>query len=169
MRISNQKNGSAGACVHHTAITDAGLLCPIKALARRVIHIRAHTNKKNAFLCSYWDDIGRADVTDSNIRYAVKFAAKMLKYEDRGIPLDRIDTHSLRSGGACALALSGYGDRDIMKMGRWAPDSKAFMEYIQQQLSTFSAGMADNMSRIARSMNMEGAVPTEDLRGTTVH
>ena len=169
MRISNQKNGSAGACVHHTAITDAGLLCPIKALARRVIHIRAHTNKKNAFLCSYWDDIGRADVTDSNIRYAVKFAAKMLKYEDRGIPLDRIDTHSLQSGGACALALSGYGDRDIMKMGRWAPYSKAFMEYIQQQLSTFSAGMADNMSRIARFTNMEGAVTKEDLRGTTVH
>ena len=93
----------------------------------------------------------------------------MLKYEDRGIPLDRIDTHLLQSGGACALALSGYGDRDIMKMGCWAPDSNAFMESIQQQLSTFSAGMSDNMSLIARFTNMYGAVTKEDLRRTTVH
>ena len=80
MQISNQKNDSAGACVHYTAIPDTGLLCPNKALAQRVIHICAHTNKKNAFLCSYWDDIGCTDVTNSNICYAVKFAAKMLEY-----------------------------------------------------------------------------------------
>ena len=40
MQISNQNNGSTDACVHHTAIPNAGLLCPIKALAQRVIHIR---------------------------------------------------------------------------------------------------------------------------------
>jgi len=107
-------------------------------------------------------------VTDSHIRYAVKFAARMLKYEDRGIPIDRIDTHSLRSGGACALALSGHSDREIMKMGRWAPTSKAFMEYIQQQLSTFSVGMAEKMSTVARFTNMEGLVTRDDLRASTL-
>jgi hypothetical protein len=45
----------------------------------------------------------------------------------------------------------------------------AFMEYIQQQLSTFSAGLADNMSNVARFTNMEGSVVNEDLRGATVH
>lgn len=144
-------------------------MCPVRALGRRVIHIRSHTKNGNAFLCSYWDDIGRGDVTDTNIRFAVKFAAKALNYPERGIPLERIDTHSLRSGGACALSLAGYKDREIMKMGRWAPNSTAFMEYIQQQLSTFSAGMASNMSKIARFTNMEGTVTREDLRETTVH
>ena len=54
-----------------------------------------------------------ANVTDKMISYAVKFAASMLSYDLRGIPLDRVDTHSLRAGGACALALAGYRDRDI--------------------------------------------------------
>ena len=37
----------------------------------------------------------------------------------KGIPIDRVDTHSLRSGGENALSLAGYSDRDIQKMGRW--------------------------------------------------
>ena len=52
-------------------------------------------------------------VTDNQIRFAVKFAAKALQYEKRGIPIDRIDTHSLRSGGACALRLAGYDEVQI--------------------------------------------------------
>lgn len=169
LRISNQKNGHAGACVHHEAIAEAGDLCPVRALGRRVVHTRQHSQRGNEFLCSYWDEVGRGDVTDSNIRFAVKFAAKALDYPSRGIPIERIDTHSLRSGGACALSLAGYRDHEIMKMGRWAPNSTSFMEYIQQQLSTFSAGMARNMSRVAQFTNMEGTVTRDDVRATTVY
>jgi len=169
LRISNQKNGHAGACVHHSAIYDQELACPIKALARRIIHIRKHSKTGNAFLGSYWDDIGLGSVTDNQIRFAVKFAAKALNYEDRGMPIERMDTHSLRSGGACALHLAGYKDTAIQKMGRWAPKSTSFLEYIQQQLSSFSAGMAANMSKIAQFTNMEGNVAREDLRIATVH
>ena len=168
MRISNQKNGHAGACVHHEAIKGAADGCPVRALGRRVLHIQKNTTNRNAFLCSYWDVVGRGDVTDSNIRYAVKFAATALKYPERGIPIDRIDTHSLRSGGACALSVAGYKEMDIMKMGRWAPKSTSFMEYIQQQLSTFSKGMSTAMSQVARFTNMEGSVENEDLRATTI-
>ena len=56
-----------------------------------------------------------------------------------------------------------------MKMGRWAPTSKAFMEYIQQQLSTFSAGMAEKMSKVACFTNMEGSVARDDLRASMLH
>jgi hypothetical protein len=39
---------------------------------------------------------------------ALKAAATVLEYPTtKGIPIDRIDTHSLRSGGANALSLSG--------------------------------------------------------------
>ena len=37
----------------------------------------------------------------------------------RGIPVDNVDPHSLRIGGEMALALSGYSDTQIQKMGRW--------------------------------------------------
>ena len=114
--------------------------------------------------------MGRADVTDGAIRYAVKHAARMLDYPARGIPVSRVDTHSLRSGGACALKLAGYGTTEIKKMGRWAPRSQAFLEYIQQQLSTFLAGMATAMSRIARFSNMEGTTTAKrDIRASTIH
>jgi hypothetical protein len=169
LRISNQKNGHKGTCVHHERILDAGMACPILAIARRVLHIRKHSKTGNAFLCSYWDAVGRGDVTDGQISFAMKFAAGALNYPLRGIPIQRIDTHSLRSGGACALSLAGYKDHEIMKMGRWAPKSTSFMEYIQQQLSTFSKGMSTNMSRIQKFTNMEGAVATEDLRAATIH
>ena len=40
--------------------------------------------------------------------------------------------------------------------GRWAPKLTLFLEYIQQQLSAFSAGMAEKMSKIQTFTNMEG-------------
>ena len=103
------------------------------------------------------------------ISYAVKYAAAGLKYPSREIPLSRVDTHSMRVGGACALSLAGYRSHQIMKMGRWAPKSTAFMEYIQQQLSTFSVGMATNMSKIGIFTNMEGTENAVDLRAATIY
>ena len=102
-------------------------------------------------------------MTDGNIRYGMKFAGASLKYHERGIPLEIIDTHSLHSGGAYTLDLAGYKDQEITKMGRWALGSHAFMEYIQQQLSTFSAGMSAAMSCIKKFINTEGGVTRENL------
>ena len=39
LRISNQKNGHAGACVYHEAIVVAGKGCQVRALRRQVVHI----------------------------------------------------------------------------------------------------------------------------------
>ena len=103
------------------------------------------------------------------VRFSVKYAVAGLDYPARGIPVDRIDTHSLRSGGACALSIAGFKPHEIMKMGRWAPNSLSFMEYIQQQLSTFSAGMTTAMSKITPFTNMEGATNNNDLCAGTIH
>ncbi len=73
-----------------------------------------------------------ANVTDKMISYAAKFAAQIINYKARGILLGRTDTHLLCSRGVCTLALVGYKDRDIQKMGRWSPESASFMDYIQQ-------------------------------------
>ena len=67
------------------------------------------------------------------------------------------------------MSLAGYKAHQIMKMGRWAPKSTAFMEYIQQQLSTFSVGMSTRMSKIGVFTNMEGAGNADDLRAATIY
>ena len=64
----------------------------------------------------------------------------------------------------CRLALAGFEDREIIKMDPWAPKSNTFMQYIQQQLSTFSARMSTAMSKVAGFTNVEGSVEKEDLR-----
>ena len=113
-----------------------------------MIHIRSNSTNSKTLLNAYWDVIGRGNVTNNTISFAMKYSAAALNYPARGIPIDRIDTHSNRSGGACALKLAGYDDSAIRKMGPWAPNSSAFMEYIQQQLSSFSVGMSAKMSDI---------------------
>ena len=47
---------------------------------------------------------------------ALKFVTTKLNYPSlKGIPIDRVDTHSLRSVGANALSVAGYRNIDIQK------------------------------------------------------
>ena len=90
-----------------------------------------------------------------DISKALKMAATMLNYPTlRGIPIARIDIHSLRSGGANALALSGYSDTQIQKMGRWR--GATFKEYIREELACYSAGMSTSMKRNFKFVNIAG-------------
>ena len=58
----------------------------------------------------------RKDLNADNMSAALKFATTALNYPSlKGIPIDRVDTHSLRLGGANALSLTGYSDRYIQK------------------------------------------------------
>jgi hypothetical protein len=70
------------------------------------------TNK--TFICAYWMDGQAYNVTDNNISKALKRAAATLQYPlYQGIPIKQTDTHSLRIGRACALALNGFSEMHI--------------------------------------------------------
>jgi hypothetical protein len=82
-------------------------------------------------------------------------AATALNYPSlKEIPIDRIDTHSLRSGGANALALSGYSDMQIQKMGRWK--GAMFKEHVREELACFSTGMSTAMKAKFGFVNVTG-------------
>ena len=101
--------------MHHGALERQIFACPVKALARRVTHVRLHTSDGTKRFCAYLDSVGRGDVTDRDIIFHMKFAAAKLGYPTRNIPLDRIDTHSNQAGGAYAMKLSGFDDESIGK------------------------------------------------------
>ena len=106
------------------------------------------------------------DVMDEDIRASVKMAAAVLNYPElRGIPVERVDTHSLRSGGANALALAGYTETQIQKMGRWK--GATFKEYISDQLHCFAAGMSKSMSQQFGFVNIAGGAYS-DVTNTAV-
>ena len=159
LKLDNQKNGWKGVCVHQEHNGESGS-CPVRALGRRFAHIRANTFDSSTFLSAFFVNGARFDVTDGDIRRSLKHAAGALQYpEFKGIPIERIDTHSLRSGGANALSLAGYSDREIQKMGRWR--SATFKEYIREELACFSAGMSRSMKRHFHFVNIAGGVYTD--------
>jgi hypothetical protein len=107
-------------CVYHESNGDRWH-CPVRALARCYLHLRTMGANVKTFLSVYFDEENtRQDITNEDISRAFKMAAAVLEYPTaRGIPVDRIDTHSLCSGGANALSLAGYLDTQIQKMGQW--------------------------------------------------
>jgi len=78
-------------------------------------------------------------VTSNHVSTALKLAAGTLEYPTiKGIPIEWVNTHSLQSGGANALALAGYLDTQIQYMGRW--HGATFKEYVRNELWCFSSG-----------------------------
>ena len=67
-----------------------------------------------------------------------------------------MNTHSLRSGGASALALAGYLDTQIQKMGRWR--GATFKEYVRNELACFLSGMSQDMKQKIGFVNVSGNV-----------
>jgi hypothetical protein len=128
LKLDDQKNGWKGVCVHQEANGEA-FNCPVRALARQVVHLRKNGGDTKALLSAFYVDGTCYNVTGEDISMGLKMAAISLHYPTtRGIPIECIDMHSLCSGGANTLALSGYSDTQIQKMGRWK--GVTFKEYI---------------------------------------
>ena len=131
LRITEKKNSFKGACVHHGALERQIFECTVKALARRVAHIQVHTSHETTLVCAYWYSVGWGDVTYRDMSFHMKFAVAKVGYPIRNIPLDRIDTHFNRAGGACAMKLEGFDDESIRKMKGCLPLLNDLLEYKQ--------------------------------------
>jgi hypothetical protein len=113
MKPDNQKNGWKGICIYQEANSN-NYLCPVKALGQRFLYLCLHGGTGKTFLSLYWTKGTKVDITAENISRALKSSATELHYPtNTGIPISRINTHSLCSGGANALALAGYSDTQI--------------------------------------------------------
>ena len=153
--IDNQKNGQRGQCIHHHCTGKAN--SPIKSLAHRVSHIMSHTANQATPLSTYYTPDGAVhNVLASHINQAVKSAVVLLGLSKQGFHPSRVSSHSLRAGGAMALKLHGYDRDTIKKLGRWSSDT--FLTYIHEQISAFSAGIAETMSIPIPFHNIESSL-----------
>ena len=93
---------------------------------------------KKTYLSAYWVGGRRKDLNAENMSAVLEFATTALNYTSlKGIPIDRVYTHSLRYGGANALSLAGHSDRDTQKMERWRGET------IREDLIFFCGGHVD--------------------------
>jgi hypothetical protein len=157
LTLSNQKNGWQNVSIHHEW-SGEDLKDVVRSIGCHFCHIRRHMNNNwETFLSAVFTEEGRCEVTDKHVTEALKASAGSLQYPElRGIPLERIKTHSLRVRGANALAFSGYNEMQIQKMGRWRCDT--FKTYIREQLANFSEGMSRAMKKSFGFVNVEGRV-----------
>ena len=123
LKLDNQKNGWRGVCIYHEANGEPWN-CAVKALSHRFAHIHNLVKGSSGwrtYLSAYYVNSIWYNVSDNNMRVNLKWAAKMLDYLDnKGIPIECIDTYSLRMGGTNTLGLSGYSDCQIQKWGNGA-------------------------------------------------
>lgn len=141
LQLDNHKNGCHSVCIHHE--TNGGsVTCSVHVLGCDYISIHGHSKKPKVTLSAYFTKGTHHDVTDKHMQAAHKYAAVMLGNSLRGFPIEQINTHSLCSGWANALALVGYSDTQLQKMGH--QKCVTLKENIQEELYIFSVGMSIN-------------------------
>ena len=102
-------------CVYQEHNGDESFI-PVRALGRRCILNRKKLSNKKTYLSAYWVGGRQKYITAENISASLKFAATAFNYPSlKGIPIDRVYTHSLIFGGANALLLAGYSNIYIQK------------------------------------------------------
>ena len=137
LRITNQKNGTRGQCIHHHCT--GRITSPVKALARRIAHIMSHTANQDTAISTYFDFPWLPkQVRATDINSALKTSIYALGLQRFGFNRSNVSSHSLRAGGAMAMKLNGVDTVTIKKMGRWS--SNTFLEYIHQQIGAFTTG-----------------------------
>jgi hypothetical protein len=72
----------------------------------------------------------------------------------------------LHSSGANALALAGYSDTQIQKMGQWR--RVTFKEYIREELACYARGMLRDMKQKFNFINIAGNAFTK-INNKTLH
>jgi len=156
MKLDNQKNGWKGICDYQECNGEP-IHCPVRDLGRRYVHLRTQGTTNCTIISAYYHAGQRFDVTSDHISTALKQAATVLEYPlVKGIPIEQINTHSLQSGSANALALSGYSNTQIQKMGRWR--GATFKECVRNELACFSSGMSRDMKTKFGFVNVSGNV-----------
>ena len=73
----------------------------------------------------------------------LRSAATAVGKDVLGFDASELGLHSIRSGAAMSMYLTGIPVFTIMLIGRWSSD--AFLQYIRKQVQEFSAGVSVKM------------------------
>jgi Phage integrase family len=139
------KNGKRNGTIHHYCTNQR--VCPIKALIRRITHIRQYNISPTVMIGTYFTPQQPKGwhITVSDINNMLKTTVTSMGSQRFNILSTDVSSHSLRAGGAMALHLNGVPTRIIQIMGRWS--SHTFLIYIHEQIAAFSENLSQQMSR----------------------
>ena len=154
IQFEYQKNDKRDVSIHMFKSGDK-VLCPIIAWARTVQRVRKIPNSSdNSQVCLFKDDRGTISLLNSDhVRSRLRSTVELIGEDSLGFNKDEIGLHSIRSGGAMAMFLSGTSPVIIQRVGRWSSD--AFLEYIREQVETFTLNVSKNMLQFEEFSNLK--------------
>ena len=121
-------------------------MCPVRAWAMIIKRIRSYPGADDDTpVSAVWRNNKIEKITSKDIINSINNAAKSIGYADLGVEEGDFGTHSIRSGGAMAMALDDVPFFRIMMIGRWSSD--AFLKYIRKQVNQFSHNISTCMNK----------------------
>lgn len=135
MRFTNQKNGIRDEDIFHGPTTDP-LICPRKAVARRIKHLRANDAPPDTPLHTVFVDGTAVNISSQSLTQSLRQALGTIG-ESLNIAPSEISARALRAGGAMALFRANVDPENIQLVGRWR--SWAMREYLHRSATDTSS------------------------------
>ena len=129
----------------HMFATSCVVLNPVVAWAKTVSRIWTYPGTTaDTKVCTFQLQNEKLILLKSaDVRDKLRSIISLIGEDVLGFKASEIGLHSIRSGGAMAMFLSGTPTIIIMRVGRWS--SEAFLEYIREQVESFTVGVSENM------------------------
>jgi len=129
--------------------TDDHILCPIRAWAAIIRHVRdLPGSSESTLVCSASSTTPGSFhlLSGPDMVTFIRAAVTDLGQNFLGFGPADVGTHSIRSGAAMAMHLAGVAVYTIMLIGRWRSD--AFMRYLRPQVLQFTHQIATRMVQV---------------------
>ena len=139
-----QKNTQRNQSVHMFRSKD-NLLNPVLAWATTVSRIlkTIPDASQDTKVCAFKSGSNIINIDGDIVRSKLRSIVHIIGEEKLGFSQHDIGMASIRSGGAMAMFLSGVNEIVIKRVGRWKSD--AFLEYIREQVDSFTLGVSQKM------------------------
>lgn len=134
LRFTTQKNGIRDEDIFHGPTIDP-LLCPRKAVARRVTHLRNNNASPDTPLHTVYIGGTATNVSSKSLTKALRDALATIP-DPINIAASEISARALRAGGAMALFRANIDPENIQLVGRWR--SWAMREYLHRSATDTS-------------------------------
>ena len=138
LTFTEQKNGVKGEIIGLTPSGDPQA-CGVRALARRVLHLRTNNAPHGTKLYTYFDQRGRPHhLSSSHLTEYLRLACIMCN-----LPTDTLSARALRATGATALLQGRVPIALIQLVGRWRSDE--VFRYLHTQSEDLMRPLAPTM------------------------
>jgi hypothetical protein len=127
--FTTQKNGTKGEVSTHGLSTDP-LACPVKAIVRRILHLRQHKATPTTPIASYFHNGKHLPIKAMDVTTALRLATIATAHHT-GLKHSDISARYLRTGSAVALMCGRIDHNTIRMLDRWHSD--AMLRYLHLQ------------------------------------